>query len=215
MKQEVLGPIDTPRYREYVEHIHDSAQVLMDIIDDILDLSRIEAGRHDIDPAVHDAGDIARSCLEIVSMKAGEKGVRLDLDAEADTPVFADARALRQVLLNLITNAVKFTPDGGTVTIRVEPHGRRGTVFAVRDTGVGMSPEDVEVALQPFGRIAQAGRAPEQGTGLGLPIAQRLIELHGGRLTVDSAPGKGTTVRVTLPATPRTLSEPDDASVAA
>ncbi len=216
MKNEVLGPIDTPRYREYVEHIHDSAQVLMDIIDGILDLSRIEAGRHDIAPELLDAGEIARSCLEIVSIKAGESGVRLDLDAEPDATVFADPRALRQILLNLVTNAVKFTPEGGTVTVGVTAAPRRGTVIAVRDTGIGMTQDEVEVALQPFGRIEQTGgTGGEKGTGLGLPIAQRLAELHGGRLTVESIPGQGTTISITLPAARRHQADAGDTPVAA
>ncbi len=215
MKNELLGPIETPRYNEYVEHINDSAQVLMDIIDDILDLSRIEAGRHDLAPELLDADEIARSCLEIVSMKASERGVRLTLDAEPDTTVYADPRALRQILLNLITNAVKFTPEGGTVAVEVHPASRKGTVVAVTDTGVGMAPDEVEVALQPFGRIETVAGAAEKGTGLGLPIAMRLVELHGGRLMVESVQGRGTTIRVTLPSAPRPLaSDPGDGAVA-
>ncbi len=207
MKNQVLGPIETPRYREYVDHIYDSAHVLLDIIDDILDLSRIEAGRHDIAPELLDAGALARSCVEIVSIKAEAGGVKLSLEAGPDATVFADQRALRQILLNLMTNAVKFTPGGGTVTVRVAPASRREIVFAVTDTGIGMSAEDIEVALQPFGRIAQNGVPSEKGTGLGLPIAQRLAELHGGRLTIDSKPGKGTTIRVILPSVARPLGE--------
>jgi len=202
MKREVLGPIATPRYREYAGHIHDSGRMLMDIIDNILDLSKIEAGRHEIAAETVDAEAVASTCLEIVSLKAQERGVRLSLDAEPHTAAYADEGALRQILINLIANGVKYTPAGGSVTVRLGTSARGETVIAVIDTGVGMTAEEVEIALQPFGRVATGDAAPEKGTGLGLPIAQRLAELHGGTLTVDSQPGIGTTVQVTLPPPP-------------
>jgi len=202
MKREALGPIATPRYREYAGHIHDSGRMLMDIIDNILDLSKIEAGRHEIAAETVDAEAVASTCLEIVSLKAQERGVRLSLDGEPHTAAYADEGALRQILINLIVNGVKYTPAGGSVTVRLGTSARGETVIAVIDTGVGMTAEEVEIALQPFGRVATGDAAPEKGTGLGLPIAQRLAELHGGTLTVDSQPGIGTTVQVTLPPPP-------------
>ncbi len=207
MKREVLGPLATPRYREYVGHIHDSGRMLMDIIDNILDLSKIEAGRHDVAPGILDAEAVASSCIEIVSLKAQERGIRLSFDAEPGIAAYADEGALRQILINLIANGVNYTPAGGGVTVRLGISAQGETVLSVADTGVGMTAEEVEIALQPFGRIARANAAPEKGTGLGLPIAQRLAELHGGTLTVDSQPGVGTTVRVTLPPSPAHLAE--------
>jgi two-component system, cell cycle sensor histidine kinase PleC len=200
MRKEVLGPIETPRYKEYVEHIHGSGEVLMDIIDEILDLSRIEAGRQDMAPEAVDGHELARTCLQIVSLKAAEKEIRLILEAVPGATVFADAKALRQILLNLIANAVKFTPPKGSVTVRIRESAKGDSIIEVADTGIGMSPEEIEIALKPFGQVAQAEVTTERGTGLGLPIAHRLAELHGGRFQITSAPGKGTTVRVTLPA---------------
>lgn len=203
MRREILGPVGSDRYREYVQHIHDSSQVLMEVIDEILDLSRIEAGRREIVPEMVDAHALARSCLEIVSLRARERDVGLVLAAEEGGVLWADPRALRQILLNLIANAVTHTPPKGKVTVHVDARpepamGGAGSI-EVSDTGIGMTAEEVTVALQPFGRVARSGDTRERGTGLGLPIAVRLSELHGGTLALHSTPGHGTNVRVTLP----------------
>ena len=202
MKNEVLGPLGSPRYKEYVDHIQGSGRVLLDIVDDILDLSKIEAGRRTIAPVLLDARKVAQSCLELVAPEAAASGVALEIEAGCEPMLFADDLALREILLNLLSNAVTFTPRGGRVTVRIDDAADGTAVISVIDTGVGMDADGIEVALQPFGQVAQGGVMQQRGTGLGLPIAVRLAELHGGSLTIDSTPGHGTTVTVTLPAAP-------------
>jgi len=200
MKSEVLGPLGSPRYREYVEHIRDSGQVLLDIVDDILDLSKIEAGRRKLEPRMLDARALAQSCLDLVAQEADKGGVALELQAASVATLYADDLALREILLNLLSNAVAFTPRGGHVVLRIEERPGGGGTIGVTDDGIGMDAEGVEIALQHFGQVAHREPRGHRGTGLGLPISVRLAGLHGGSLTVESAPGRGTTVRVVLPA---------------
>jgi len=200
MKHETMGPLGSSRYRDYAAHIHDSGEILLDIVNDLLDLSRIESGKHDLDPAFHAARDVAASCMELVQMRADQEGIVLKLEIDPDTQVWADLRSLRQILINLIANAVAFTDRGGVVAVRSDQTGSDGTVFEVSDTGIGMTAEQIEIALQPFGRIRQGEAKDRLGTGLGLPISVRLVKLHGGNLSISSNPGTGTTIRVNLPA---------------
>ncbi len=197
---EKLGPIGNSRYREYVEHIRDSGLLLVNIIDEILDLSRIEAGRRELHPTMLDAHRLAENCVAIVARDAEEKAISLNIRSERPVIVFADDLALRQILLNLLSNAVKFTPQGGRIDVRIRAEPSGAASIEVLDTGIGMDAEGIKVALEPFGQIDSASRTDKRGAGLGLPIAVRLAELHGGALTVASTPGVGTEVRVTLPA---------------
>ena len=199
MKHETMGPLGSPRYRDYAAHIHDSGAILLDIVNDLLDLSRIESGKHELDPAFHSARDVAASCVELVQMRADQENITLNLEIEPDTQVWADLRSLRQILINLIANAVAFTPKGGKVAVRADQTENGWTMFEVSDTGIGMSDDQIEIALQPFGRIRQGEAKDRLGTGLGLPISIRLVKLHGGRLSINSTPGVGTTIHVELP----------------
>ena len=200
MRSEVMGPLGAPRYREYAEHIHASGNVLLNIVNDILDLSKIEAGRRQLAPALLDARPVVEACIELVAQEAAAKGVAVTVEAGPAPMLYADDVALREILLNLLANAVAFTPRGGTVSVRIGDAPEGDAMIEVADTGIGMDADGIEVALQPFGQVAHGGDMPQRGTGLGLPIAMCLAELHGGRLELESAPGKGTTVRVILPA---------------
>lgn len=188
------------RYATYGGHINFSGKHLLGLIGDILDLSKIEAGKRELDECETELTPLARDALHFVEPQAARKHLTLTLEASTPLIVRADERALRQVLTNLLANAVKFTPDGGSVSLRIAS-GREGIALAVADNGVGIAATDLEKVLENFGQarhdIATTG---EHGTGLGLPIVKGLIELHGGTLAIESAVGHGTTVTATLPA---------------
>ena len=138
-------------------------------------------------------------CIDLVGLDAQTRHVTLAVEAPDGIAVFADDLALRQILLNLLSNAIAFTPEGGDVTVKVSTGAEGGVVVEVADTGIGMDEDGIRIALEPFGQVRKSTRPGERGTGLGLPIALRLAELHGGRLAIASTPGKGTTVRVSFP----------------
>lgn len=198
MRDETWGPIGNERYRGYVGDIRASGLLLQAIINDLLDLSKIEAGKRDLKCETLDGRKLAEECRAILKPKADEKGIAISIEAGARAPVYADDLALRQILINLLSNAVKFTPAGGHVAVRILSLGG-GTAVEVADTGVGMDEKGIAKALEPYGQIGEPVGAGDRGTGLGLPIALRLTELHGGRLSIVSAPGQGTTVRATFP----------------
>ncbi len=200
MRSETFGPVENPRYRAYVDHIHESGLMLLGLMNDILDLSKIEAGRREMHPEDLDWRRIVDSCLLMVGPKVQAKNIGIDATADPAVGVYADDMAFRQILLNLLSNAVKFTPRDGRVTIRLALAPDGATVLEVADTGVGMDAEEVRTALEPYGQVRAVARGREPGTGLGLPISVRLAELHGGRLAIDSVKGRGTTVRVVFPA---------------
>ncbi|MBL8703397.1 MAG: MASE1 domain-containing protein [Rhodospirillales bacterium] len=202
IRNESWGPVGNDRYREYVGHINESGLMLLGLMNDILDLSKIEAGRRDIQPSALDWRQIVDSCLSMVGPRAVAKGVQVEATAASGVQVFADDLAFRQILLNLLSNAVKFTGPGGRVSVSLGTAGDGATVVEVADTGIGMTAEDIRTALEPYGQVREITQRREPGTGLGLPISVRLAELHGGRLAIDSAAGKGTTVRVTFPPAP-------------
>jgi len=206
---EMFGPAGHPGYVGYAKDIYASGRLLLRIIDDLLDLSRLERGKLEIRPGEIEAGALIEACLRLVEGKAAEANVSLVVDLPAmPLKLEADEPRLKQVLLNLLTNALKFTPAGGRVTIGacIPASFRAGTdeiSFFVIDSGIGMSAEEVETALQPFGQVANAMTRGEQGTGLGLPLAKSLVELHGGQFSIESRPQQGTRVTVTLPARQR------------
>ncbi|HYE48686.1 MAG TPA: ATP-binding protein [Azospirillaceae bacterium] len=208
-----LGPIDNPDYAEYARDIHESGRMLLDLINDILDLSKIEAGRKELNEHMVDLPRAMGSCLRLVKERAIRGGVTTALDVAEPLPrLRADEIALKQVLSNLLTNAVKFTPKGGSVTLsaRVQPDGR--LLVSVADTGIGIHPEDIPKAMEPFRQIEGPLTRSAGGAGLGLPLVRALVELHGGSFALESEPGRGTTAKVWLPAD-RLLPEP--AAVAA
>ncbi|WP_374377615.1 ATP-binding protein [Dongia sp.] len=192
------------RVREYANDIHSSGSLLLGLIDEILDHAKIEAGKREIEPQFIDATGIAAACLDLLSGRAAGKQVSLAVKAQGANALFVDELAMRQILLNLVGNAVKFTEAGGSVEVRLAIRADGGGVVEVADTGVGMSDEELAQVLLPF---EQAGstRQRQGGTGLGLTIVLRLVEMHGGRLSISSAPGQGTTVRLSFPAAPRAI----------
>jgi signal transduction histidine kinase len=199
IRNEMLGKVNVPRYREYAGDIHSSGEHLLAIINDILDLSKVEAGKYELAEQDFDADEIMTAALRLVR----EKGERGNIDLKVEPPaelvqLSADRRALLQVLINLLANALKFTVKG-SIVLSGELTGDGGFVYTVADTGIGMTPAQIEIALQPFGQIQNALTRAQSGTGLGLPLSDRMVRLHGGRLEIRSTPGQGTRVSVYLP----------------
>jgi two-component system cell cycle sensor histidine kinase PleC len=186
---------------EYARDIRTGGEHLLRIINDILDLVRGEAGKLSVEPRAVDVGDLLDWCERIIGPSCVEKGVALEVDMPNGLLLArADPTKLRQVALNLLSNAVKFTPAGGRVLIAAERDADERVVIRVTDTGIGMRPEEVPVALTPFGQLESGLSRRYEGTGLGLPLAKALVELHGGELWIDTEPGRGTSVVVALPA---------------
>jgi len=205
MNQEMFGPLGTDRYSEYCNDIHNSGTYLLNVINDILDMSKIEAGRMSIDTEALNAGEATHDAARIITAAASEKNISVTCDVvPEDLPVAADRRALKQVLLNLLANAVKFTPDGGQVRL-VARREDKLVRFQIIDTGIGISEADIERLARPFIQVENQFTKSHKGSGLGLAIARSLIELHGSKLTIDSKVGEGTTVSFSLP-----LGEPAD-----
>ncbi len=200
LRAEMFGAIGDPRYRDYSEDIHSSGEHLLDLINDVLDLSRIEAGQYELNFGEVDIAHLVGSSCDVLREAAKKKGLRFESSIFGALPVIrADTRATRQILLNLLSNAVKFTPAGGEVHVRAALDGQGGVCITVGDTGVGIAPEDLQAILLPFTQVASDGIASEGGTGLGLSIVDSLVELQGGILEIDSAVGAGTRVTVRFP----------------
>ena len=193
------GALD--RYADYAKNIHASGSHLLGLINDILDLSKIEAGKLELDEACIDLGVEARAAMRLVEPQAKHKGVRLTLDLGAPGMALADTRAIRQILVNLLSNGVKFTPPNGLVTLSLTHREDRSIALTVADTGIGIKPEDMARVFENFGQARHDVRARgETGTGLGLPIVKGLAEAMGGRVEVESTPDVGTAITVLLPA---------------
>ncbi len=198
IRDQTFGPVGSPQYREYARDIHVSGAHLLDLVNDILDLSKVEAGAIELYDELLDIADMIDSSLMLVRQIADRGGVELAVDLARTLPaVNGDARKIKQVLVNLLSNAVKFTPEGGEVRIAVAVGEQ--LAISVVDTGIGMAPDEIPLALTPFKRIDGELNRSVQGTGLGLPLSKALVEAHGGTLTLASARGRGTTVTVTLP----------------
>jgi signal transduction histidine kinase len=196
----VGNPRDNTKFKEYLEDINASGQHLLALINDVLDLSKIEAGAEELDERDVAVGNLARSILRILVQRAEEGGVELAFEAEEPLPqIRADQRKLQQAFLNLLSNAIKFTAPGGTVTFRIRCDAETGIVFEVADTGIGIAPQDIPKALSKFGQIESAMNRKFGGTGLGLPLTAAIAELHGGRFDLRSELGAGTTAAITLP----------------
>jgi two-component system cell cycle sensor histidine kinase PleC len=186
---------------QYASLINDSAEHLLTVVNDILDISKIQSGLYALDAFDVDIAAVLRDCVTAAEPQAAEAGVRLTLRIASSLPdVRGDDTKLSRIFTNLISNAVKFTPTGGSVTVEVLEQGDGGVMVAVRDTGIGMTSEDVGVALEPFGQVDRARTRSREGAGLGLTLAKCLVELHGGELMITSVKGRGTDVTVKLPA---------------
>lgn len=201
LQEESLGALGHPTYREYAGDILEAGRHLLTVINDILDMARIEAGRLTLEDERVATGREVSQVVRLMAIPALLKRITLDNAVPLEAPVLrADPRRLRQILLNLISNAVKFTPEGGCVTVSLRQPADGSLVLVVQDTGVGIAPEHMVVALSPFGRIENALTRREEGTGLGLPLAKALLESHGGRLELISAPQEGTQALAVFPA---------------
>lgn len=198
MKAEIFGPVGDPRYIGYLDDIERSGQHLLHIINDILDVSAIEAGKMDLHLETLGVADVIDSALHIVGQRADATGIRLVAEHGPGERVVADELRLRQILVNLLSNAIKFSHSGGTVTLTAGADEDGGYVFAVADEGIGMDSAGIEKAMSPFEHADNRPVGPE-GTGLGLPLSARLAELHGGTLTLQSELGVGTVARLRLP----------------
>ena len=196
----VFGPLGNDRYVDYMRDIHASGQHLLELINDILDVSAIEAGKLTLRPEVLEAKSVAVSCIKLIQHRANENRVKLEYHVENDIPdVFGDERRIKQVLLNLLSNAVKFTPENGRVSLNIFQGPDGGLRFEVEDTGIGMDEKGIETALMQFGQVDSKLSRKYEGTGLGLPLSKSLIEAHGGDLDIRSRIGHGTTVVVRFP----------------
>ncbi len=201
MMEERFGPIGSERYREYLKDIHQSGGHLISLINDLLDLSKIEAGKLELDFASVDLNDVAKQCISIMQPQANRERIIIRT-ALADNlpPVVADQRSIRQIVLNLLSNSVKFTNPGGQVILSTSLTDKGEVVLRVRDTGIGMSEDDVIAALEPFRQLATSGR-DAGGTGLGLPLTKALVEANRASFHIKSAVNSGTLVEISFPST--------------
>jgi len=200
LERGLAGPV-RPKQEEYAALVRQSGQHLLNIINDILDLAHVDSGKFELhEERGVDPRRIIDACVSLMRDRANGAELRLSTKTEGHLPpLVADPTRLKQILLNLISNAIKFTRPGGSVLVTGRHATDVGVVFEVRDTGVGMTPDEIDIALEPFGQVDASPAREHEGTGLGLPLARRLAELHGGSLHIDSEKGCGTTVAVTLP----------------
>lgn len=202
MKSEIFGAHVTPTYRDYANDIHQSGQHLLHLINEILDLSRIEAGRYELNEESIQLAYIVEDCHHLLKLRAKKRGIAILELADPDLPpVWADERAMRQIVLNLLSNAIKFTPQGGEIRLKLGWTSSGGQYVSVADTGPGIPEDEIPTVLASFGQGSLAIKTAEQGAGLGLPIVKGLIDLHGGSFSLKSRLREGTEVVVTLPAT--------------
>ena len=193
MKSELMGPLENPTYREYTASIHRSGSHLLNLINEILDLSRIEAGRYELTEEPVLLAGVVDDCHRLMKLRAENKGLEVIQSFDETLPqILADERALRQICLNLLSNALKFTPRGGRVTLKVARAWDGGQLISVRDTGPGIPKDEIPKVMQAFGQGSLAHETAEGGTGLGLPIVRSLVELHGGSFELRSELRKGT-----------------------
>ncbi|MCT8971107.1 sensor histidine kinase [Microbaculum marinisediminis] len=200
LKDEILGKHSVPAYKEYSGDIHRSGQHLLELINEILDLSRIEAGRYALQEEAVSLPGTVQDCHHLTKLRADQRGITIEEVFEVDLPkIWVDERAVRQIVLNLLTNAVKFSPNGSKVTLTVGWTSGGGQYLSVKDSGPGIHEDEIPTVLQTFGRGSVAMKNADEGTGLGLPIVMKLIELHGGRFDFRSKLREGTEAIVIFP----------------
>ncbi len=206
MSQQIFGPLGSSKYDEYANDIRKSGQFLLDVINDILDMSKIEAGKTDLELAPVQVGELIDEVLRLIGPRAAEGKIIIEKDLRKVPHFMADKRALKQVLINIMANAVKFTPEGGVVRL-VVTHDKSIIRLQIIDTGIGIPPHDIEKIGRPFEQVENQFTKSKGGSGLGLAISKSLVALHGGKLIIASRQGKGTTVTVDLPIVADTASQ--------
>ena len=212
--KECLGSVGSPRYKEYAGDIHSSGSHLLSLINDLLDVAKIEAGKMDIEPHLLETKSVLESALKLVQARARERRQEFIIEVDTATPsLFADERAFKQILINLVSNAVKFTPEGGRIAV-VASRARSGEFqLMVEDNGPGISPDKLDKIFKPFSQVDNRYDRAAGGTGLGLSLVRGLTELHGGRAWLESEPGKGSRAYVILPGEQAKKSENHAAAV--
>jgi two-component system, cell cycle sensor histidine kinase PleC len=209
MQQSLFGPLGHAKYQEYARDIHDSGTYLLEVINDILDMSKIEAGRMTLDIDHVDVAEIVADSMKVVSRAASDRGIALERHGPSRLMIEADRRALKQIFLNLLSNAVKFTREDGNVDVHLS-RSKGNIKIAIKDTGIGIPEADIVKLGRPFEQVENQFSKSHQGSGLGLAISRALIELHGGDLRIASREGQGTTVTCTLPVKAVSLEEDDE-----
>ncbi|MDA1327010.1 MAG: PAS domain-containing sensor histidine kinase [Proteobacteria bacterium] len=200
IKNEMFGHVAIPQYVEYARDIHASGSHLLDIINDILDLSKVEAGKFMLSEENVALEEVVFAVCNIIKGKADEKNLHIAPRLPGIMPrLYADKRALKQMMLNLLSNAVKFTPADGEVSISAKVEENGGVAIVISDSGIGISEDDMQKVLAPFGQVDSVLAREHEGTGLGVPLVKAMIELHGGTLTFDSAPGEGSVMTLRFP----------------
>jgi len=201
MQTQILGPLGNKKYKEYADHIFHSGEHLLSLIKDILDLSKMEEGRYEITGVPISLANVVHKSIKFVELEVQHEGINLHLEVSEKLPLInADERAFTQIITNLLSNAVKFSNHGGTIEVKAWLREDNGVSFYVRDNGSGMEPDSVDKAMEPFIQVDSQVSRRQKGTGLGLPITKSLVELHGGRVELQSALNEGTTVIIHMPA---------------
>ncbi|MBT7760020.1 MAG: PAS domain S-box protein [Rhodospirillaceae bacterium] len=197
MANEHFGPLGSERYKEYAVDIHSSGSLLLDLINDVLDLSKIEAGALELAEDVLDINEMLQSALRIIRGRANEKSIGIETILDPAVPqIRGDERAIKQIALNILSNSAKFTGSGGTITVSSEINRDGRVSLIIADTGIGIAPSDIPKVLEPFGQAGNVRARRQEGTGLGLSISKRLTELQGAEFELESEVGVGTTVRI-------------------
>jgi signal transduction histidine kinase len=198
--KEMFGPLANENYREYIKDIHDSGSHLYQLINDILDVSKAEAGKLELRETSVNMADVIERCVRLVEERAQRAQVTIETRIADGTPsLIADERKLKQILINLLSNAVKFTPEGGTVEVLAGELDDGRFELVVKDTGIGIAAEDIAIVMAPFGQVDSRLARRYEGTGLGLPLTKSLVELHGGVIDVESEVDVGTRIIIHLP----------------